>query len=307
MCSIAGLLFKHGKRPDSMPFTTGKCLTEILDGTVHRGPDSCGWGLYREARKGEYRIRFFIDEDDAARAKDDVVRIKEALGGKDAEVLEDRIVGCMYTARIRYGGKIEPFAFEMGRVAEIVSLGTSLDIIKDVGKPYEVCSRHDILDFDGTHGLGHTRLATESGVHPNTSHPFWAPGFSDVCTVHNGQLTNYWIMRRRLERSGMQFQTENDTELIAVYLAYQMSQGVTLEDALKTSLNELDGTYTYMVATKDSIGYAKDKLAAKPMVVYEDDDLIAIASEEVGINRLFPGKALITREPPPLTYGLWSL
>ncbi len=307
MCSIGGLLFKNGKRPETMPFTTGKCITEILDGTVHRGPDSCGWGLYREAREGEYRIRFFIDEKDAGKALQDVEQIKKALAEKKAEILDDKVVGCMYAARIRFSGDIEPFSFEMGDIAEIVSVGSSLDIIKDVGKPYEVSSRHDILDFDGTHGLGHTRLATESGVHPNTSHPFWAPGFSDVCTVHNGQLTNYWIMRRRLERRGMQFQTQNDTELIAVYLAYQMSQGATLEDALKTSLDELDGTYTYMVATKDSIGYAKDKLAAKPMVIYEDDDLIAIASEEVGINRLFPGKALITREPPPLTYGLWSV
>jgi methylamine---glutamate N-methyltransferase subunit A len=307
MCSIGGLLFKHGKRPDSMPFTTGKCITEILDGTVHRGPDSCGWGLYREACEGEYRMRFFINEDDALEAREDVVRIQEALIAEGAEILEEKIVGCMYAVKIKYAGNIEPFTVEMGAVAEIVSVGSSLDSIKDVGKPYEVCTRHDILDFDGTHGLGHTRLATESGVHPNTSHPFWAPGFSDVCTVHNGQLTNYWIMRRRLERRGMRFQTKNDTELIAVYLAYQMSQGATLEDALKTSLDELDGTYTYMVATKDSVGYAKDKLAAKPMVIYEDDDLIAIASEEVGINRLFPGKALVTREPPPLTYGIWSV
>jgi glutamate synthase domain-containing protein 1 len=307
MCSIAGLLYKRGKRPDSIKFTTGKCITEILDGTVHRGPDSCGWGLYRPAHEGELRIRFFIDEKDAAKAREDVARIKEALSKQGADILEDKTVGCMYAARVRFTGDVQQFTFNMGDVAEIVSVGSSLDIVKDVGKPYEVCPRHDILDFDGTHGLGHTRLATESGVHPNTSHPFWAPGFSDVCTVHNGQITNYWIMRRRLERRGMKFQTENDTELIAVYLAYQMSQGATLDDALKTSLDELDGTYTYMVATKDSIGYAKDKLAAKPMVIYEDDDLIALASEEVGINRLFPGKALVTREPPPLTYGFWSL
>ena len=104
----------------------------------------------------------------------------------------------------------------------------------------------------------------------------------------------------------MRFQTENDTELIAVYLAFQMSQGVTLEDALRTSLDDLDGTYSYLVATEDAIGYAKDKLAAKPMVRYENDDLIAIASEEVGLNCLFPGQALDTSEPAPLTYGLWA-
>jgi glutamine phosphoribosylpyrophosphate amidotransferase len=104
----------------------------------------------------------------------------------------------------------------------------------------------------------------------------------------------------------MTFQTENDTELIAVYLAYRMSRGASLEDALKTSLADLDGTFSYLVATRDAIGYAKDKLAAKPMVKYEDDDMIVISSEEVGINRLFPGRALATTEPAPLTYGLWS-
>ena len=182
----------------------------------------------------------------------------------------------------------------------------SVQILKDVGLPHEVAPTYGIQEFDGDHGLGHVRLATESGVHPNTSHPFWASGFADVATVHNGQLTNYWIMRRRLERRGMEFQTENDTELIAVYLAYRMSEEASLEEALRSSLEDLDGTFSYLVATRDSIGYAKDKLAAKPMVKYEDDDLIAICSEEVGLNRLFPGRALDTVEPAPLTYGLWS-
>ena len=112
-------------------------------------------------------------------------------------------------------------------------------------------------------------------------------------------------MRRRLERQGMELHTENDTELIAVYLAFKMSQGNSLEEALHSSLEDLDGTFSCLVATQDSIGYAKDKLAAKPMVKYEDDDLVAIASEEVALNRLFPGQTLKTTEPPPLTYGMW--
>jgi len=194
----------------------------------------------------------------------------------------------------------------MERVGRLVSVGTSLDIIKDVGQPYKLQQLYGIAEFNGSHGIGHTRLATETGVHPETAHPFWATGFADVATVHNGQITNYWIMRRRLERKGMEFRTENDTELIAVYLAYRMSQGIALDEALQSSLKDLDGTFSYLVATRDSIGYAKDKLAAKPMVKYEDDELIAIASEEVALNRLFPGRALDTTEPPPLTCGLWS-
>jgi glutamate synthase domain-containing protein 1 len=303
MCCIAGILFKHGKRPD-LGMTTGEALTEMLHAQVHRGPDSAGWALYKKNHEGETRLRFFIAQDDGQ--PEEIAQIKKALAQQNAEIVQEQVLGCTYGVRVKYSGDIQKFSYTVGRAAELVSVGSSLDIVKDVGLPYDLAPRYNVSDFNGNHGLAHTRLATESGVHPNTSHPFWASGFADVATVHNGQVTNYWIMRRRLERRGMEFQTENDTELIAVYLAYKMSRGASLEDALRTSLEDLDGTFSYLVATEDSIGYAKDKLAAKPMVKYEDDDLIAIASEEVGLNRLFPGRALDTSEPPPLTYGLWS-
>lgn len=302
MCCLAGILFKHDKRPD-LGMTTGQALTEMIHAQVHRGPDSAGWALYKDKNAGETRLRFFISENDG---QQEIAEIKKALAEQNAELVQEEVLGCTYGVRVKYSGDIQKFSYAVGRAAEVVSVGSSLDIVKDVGLPHDLAPRYNIADFNGDHGLAHTRLATESGVHPNTSHPFWASGFADVATVHNGQLTNYWIMRRRLERQGMEFYTENDTELIAVYLAYKMSQGVSLEDALRTSLEDLDGTYSYFVATEDSIGYAKDKLAAKPMVKYEDDDLIALASEEVGLNRLFPGRALDTSEPPPLTYGLWS-
>ncbi len=303
MCCIAGILFKHDKRPD-LGMTTGEALTAMLHAQVHRGPDSAGWALYKNNHEGETRLRFFIAQDDGQ--PEEIAQIKKALAQQNAEIVQEQVLGCTYGVRVKYSGDIQKFSYAVGRAAELVSVGASLDIIKDVGLPYDIAPRYNVADFNGNHGLAHTRLATESGVHPNTSHPFWASGFADVATVHNGQVTNYWIMRRRLERQGMEFQTENDTELIAVYLAYKMSRGASLEDALRTSLEDLDGTFSYLVATEDSIGYAKDKLAAKPMVKYEDDDLIAIASEEVGLNRLFPGRALDTSEPPPLTYGLWS-
>ena len=160
--------------------------------------------------------------------------------------------------------------------------------------------------FQGSHGLGHVRLATESDVKPEASHPFWATGFADIAIVHNGQITNYWKMRRRLERRGFEFTTDNDSELIAVYLADKLSQGIKLKDALQTSIDDLDGTFSFLVSTETEIGYAKDRLAAKPMVMYENDDLVAVASEEVSLNKLFPGQALQTREPLPGTYATWS-
>ncbi len=304
MCSIAGILFKNGRRP-GLGLTTGQALTEMMDACRHRGPDSAGWAIYREPREGKLRLRFFINRDIGQ--DEDAARIREGLTQNGAEIIEEETIGCTYGVLVKYAGDVRKFSYAMERVGQLVSVGSSLDLIKDVGDPYGLQRAYHIDHFNGSHGIGHTRLATETGVHPETAHPFWATGFADVATVHNGQITNYWIMRRRLERQGMEFRTENDTELIAVYLAFKMSQGVTLEDALRSSLDDLDGTFSYLVATKDSIGYAKDKLAAKPMVKYEDDDLIAIASEEVALNRLFPGKALDTTEPPPFTCGLWSM
>jgi len=197
------------------------------------------------------------------------------------------------------------FSYAMENVAKLVSIGESLDIIKDIGGAHDVDDIYDVHSFNGTHGIGHVRLATESDVKPESAHPFWATGFADVAIVHNGQITNYWKMRRRLEKRGFEFHTDNDSELVAVYLAEKLKQGSSLKEALKGSIEDLDGTFSFLVSTKDEIGYAKDRLAAKPMVKFEDDDIIAIASEEVSLNKLFPGMALNTMEPPPGTYDTW--
>ena len=302
MCAIAGILFKHS-RPRSFSMTTGEALTEILDATLHRGPDSAGWAVYQEAEERIVRMRFLVSEQDHRETD----RVKSVLAAQGVEIVSADRLGCTLGIRAKFDGDILALTHAVEKELVPLSMGSRLEILKDVGQPRNLASAYGINDFNGSHGIAHIRLATESGVHADTAHPFWACGFSDVATVHNGQVTNYWIMRRRLERFGMTFQTENDTELIAVYLAYQMSCGAGLEDALKASLDDLDGTFSYLVATKDSIGYAKDKLAAKPMVKYENDEMIVISSEEVGINRLFPGQALETAEPAPQTCGLWSM
>ena len=194
----------------------------------------------------------------------------------------------------------------MEHAAKVFSIGASLEIIKDIGSAHDVDERYDVHEFKGSHGLGHVRLATESEVKPEAAHPFWATGFGDIAIVHNGQITNYWKMRRRLEQRGFEFTTDNDSELIAVYLADKLSQGIELRHALETSIDDLDGTFSFLVSTKDEIGYAKDRLAVKPMIMYENDDLVAVASEEVSLNRLFPGQTLNTYEPPPGTFNTWS-
>ncbi len=303
MCGIAGILFKHAE----VGLETGKALIDMLDGCQHRGPDSTGFALYGAERADELRLRFFVGEGEAA--EDSVRRIKQALAQHQARIIEDQRIGNDYRARVAFRGDVRKFSYAMEHAApgaKVISIGESLEIVKDVGTAHRVDERYNVHDFAGSHGLGHVRLATESDVKPEAAHPFWATGFADVAIVHNGQITNYWKMRRRLQRRGFEFTTDNDSELIAVYLADKLSQGVPLKEALKMSIDDLDGTFSFLVSTKDEIGYAKDRLAAKPMIMYETDDLIAIASEEVSLNRLFPGQALDTREPPPGSYDTWS-
>jgi glutamate synthase domain-containing protein 1 len=299
MCGIAGILFKG----DHRNLTAGQALVNMLDGCQHRGPDSTGFALYREPKEGELRLRFLVGE--GAEAEKAVADIHQKFSEWGAEIIDQESIGGTRSFVVHFEGDVQQFSYAMEHAAKLTSIGESLDIIKDIGSAHDVDDIYSVHSFDGTHGLGHVRLATESDVKPEAAHPFWATGFADVAIVHNGQITNYWKMRRRLEKRGFEFHTDNDSELVAVYLAEKLKLGHTLKDALKESIDDLDGTFSFLVSTRDEIGYAKDRLAVKPMVKFEDDDIIAIASEEVSLNRLFPGMALNTMEPPPGTYETW--
>ncbi len=220
MCGIAGILFK-GSHPD---IAAGRALIDMLDGCQHRGPDSTGFALYRDAEPGVLRLRFFVGEGDEV--VQTVGRVKEALAEHQARIIDEEAIGTSHRFTVKFDGDVQTFAYAMENVAKVVSIGTSLDIVKDVGSAHDVDDTYHVNSFDGSHGIGHVRLATESDVKPEASHPFWATGFADVAIVHNGQITNYWKMRRRLERLGFQFNTDNDSELIAVYLADKLAQGV---------------------------------------------------------------------------------
>lgn len=297
MCGIAGILFKTADSNQVL----GRALVDMLDGCQHRGPDSTGFALYEEGFGG-LRLRFMVADDaDAA-----VARIRAALAEHGAEIRAERREGATFVVDVAYTGEIRPFAYAMEQAAKLISIGSSLDIVKDVGTSHDLDAVYRIGEVRGSHGIGHVRLATESDVKPEAAHPFWATGFADVAIVHNGQITNYWKMRRRLEVRGFEFRTDNDSELIAVYIADKLAQGIALEKALEQSVDDLDGTFSFLVSTRDGIGFAKDRLAAKPMVMYEDDGLVAIASEEVSLNRLFPGRPLSTTEPAPGTFRTWS-
>ena len=300
MCGIAGIMYKGSDGPCEL----GKDLIQMLGGCQHRGLDSSGFALYDAPDAEQLRLRFIIGEDGEADVAVDGIR--KVLVDQGAEILRDEVVGNTYRITIAFSGVIQQLAYAVEHAAKVCSIGSSLDIIKDIGTAEDVDERFDVHSRTGTHGIGHVRMATESEVKPEAAHPFWATGFTDVAIVHNGQITNYWKMRRRLEQEGFEFRTENDSELIAVYLAEQLSREIPLLEVLASSIDVLDGSFSFLVSTKDEIGYAKDRLAVKPMVLYETDELVAIASEEVSLNRLFPGEMLDTNEPLPGTFKTWS-
>lgn len=300
MCGIAGVMYKQKGAHE-----IGKSLIDMLDGCQHRGPDSTGFALYGDKNE-QLQLRFIVPTDEAGKAEA-IKNIAALLEKHNAKLVTEESVGCSYHIGVDFGGDLLAFTKDMEEHAKLVSVGHTLDIIKDDGTAHDVDAVYNVGKVTGTHAIGHVRLATESAVRPEAAHPFWATGFEDIAIVHNGQLTNYWKMRRRLERRGFAFHTDNDSELVAVYLADKLAQGNSLEGALETAIDDMDGTFSFLVSTPTEIGYAKDHLAAKPMVLLENDDMIAIASEEVSINRLFPGQSVNSTEPAPGTFRTWSL
>ncbi len=187
----------------------------------------------------------------------------------------------------------------------MLSLGHALEIVKDLGDARTVSTLYGLDDYFGSHGIGHVRMATESDVDIANAHPYWAYPFSDVAVVHNGQLTNYHQWRRRLESHGHRFASMCDSEIIAVYLADRMANGDSLEDAMHQSLEDLDGVFTYICVSEDALGMAKDELAAKPLVLYEGDDMVALASEEMAIRAVID-REIETYDPYESTVMVWT-
>ena len=296
MCGIAGVIHK-GKSAN-----IGKEMTSMLQALRHRGPDSTGFALYGSngsAHTKRYIMRFKVAEQEDLNAGFDIHhqinRRKSAVDERLRELganieSEQDVTEYAHRYVFTYDGDMRRLADYLEDVdsVEILSLGHALELVKDLGDASQVSSQYHLNSFQGTHGIGHTRMATESDVDIRSAHPYWAYPYNDIAVVHNGQLTNYWKFRRALEHKGHRFKSNCDSELIAVYLADQLEQGVELEEAMRKSVSELDGVFTYLVATGNSLGMAKDTMAAKPMVLYESDDFIAMASEEVAIRSIFP-------------------
>ena len=310
MCGIAGLIHR-GKVSD-----VGSEMTSMLQALKHRGPDSTGFAVYGEPSPGDYVMRLKLaEQEDMAKGHG----IEEVVEARIAEV-ERRMArrGATVKSRERvrpyamryvlsHDGDTEALARYVEEVegTEILSLGNGLELIKDLGDAETVADEYHLRGFRGTHGIGHTRMATESDVDIRSAHPYWAFPYNDVSVVHNGQITNYWLMRREMERRGHRFMSNCDSELLAVYTAHNLAEGMSLEESLRRSIQEIDGVFTYLVATRDQLGMAKDTMAAKPLVLYESDDLIAMASEEVAIRAILP-QEIDTYDPYDEEVRVWQ-
>ena len=293
MCGIAAVIHKQGTA------NIGNELTLMLQALKHRGPDSTGFALYGVPDDNHYVMRFKVAEGAEVKNSFEIhTKMRERVAAVNARLdehgatrdTEEQITEYAHRYRFTFDGDMKRLADYIEDIdgAEILSIGHALELIKDLGDANTVSDQYALSGFEGTHAIGHSRMATESDVDIRSAHPYWAYPFNDVSVVHNGQLTNYWSYRRAMERRDHRFMSNCDSELIAVYLADYMDRGDDLEEAMRRSVHELDGVFTYVVATSDALGMAKDEMAAKPMVLYEGDELIAFASEEVAIRSIFP-------------------
>jgi glutamate synthase domain-containing protein 1 len=309
MCGIAGVIHRDGVTD------VGREMTAMLRSLRHRGPDSTGFAVYGLSTKAEYVMRLKLAEQEdlakdhrmRAKIKERKAEVEQRLSEMGAETLEaSQPTDYAWRYRLRFAGDTRKLATEIERIegAEVLSFGSALELIKDLGDATQVSGQYDLGGFRGTHGIGHTRMATESDVDIRSAHPYWAYPYNDIAVVHNGQITNYWIMRREMERRGHRFMSNCDSELLAVYTANNLEQGATLEDSLRASIDEIDGVFTYVVATENELGMAKDTMAAKPMVLYESDDLVALASEEVAIRAIVP-REIDTSDPYDEEVRVW--
>lgn len=269
MCGIVGIFSKSPAISEQLGAHTARMLVQLAD----RGPDSAGVALYREPLAPGW-CKLSLHAPDGADWAAVEARLADALGVGEAHVTDAG------HARFTVGaeaGDVERWVAAHLPELVVLSAGRSIELFKDAVDPAEFVARIGLERLDGSHALGHTRMATESRVSPAGSHPF-STG-EDLCLVHNGSLSNHNSLRRMLRREGIAFQTENDTEVAAGYLTWRLREGATLEQALAGCLEDLDGFYTFAVGTADGFAVLRDPIACKPAVMAETDEWVAMASE----------------------------
>jgi len=294
MCGIAGISLSEEAH-------VGKLLIDMMSALQHRGTDSAGVAIYGKASSSEdeYVLRMFSQDVIGAASKISTA-IAEA-GGDIRSIHLNPVNGYgfdKYLIKVKKSDlKRAVTSVNSTHVARVLSVGRFMEIIKDVCAVDELDERFEISRLNGTHGIGHVRFSTESQVDLLHAHPFQTFDYPDVAVVHNGQITNYYKIRGKLERKGRLFETENDSELIVHYLAEKLENGFSLETALEESVKDLDGPFSYIISTPNALGAARDKLGLRPALVLEGDRVFAIASEEVAL-RIFEDKGVIRNLKP---------
>jgi glutamine phosphoribosylpyrophosphate amidotransferase len=304
MCGIVGILDKGG-RPE---LPVGRLILTMLEALACRGPDGAGIAVIHDPpvpdMDGVWGFR--VTPSAFARGFRDF-----GLAADLGELVDEGELGdtIRFTLRPRPGLTVEELERALGARAgglEVTCAGERIDLVKQVGSPLRLEATYDVSSWRGPLGIGHTRMSTESRIDLSHSQPFWAHGLPDVAIVHNGHITNYHRLRRHYEQRGAVFYTDNDSEVIGVYLRDRLERGRTLPEALDDSLRDLDGAYNYLVASPEGLGVVRDHYGFKPLMVAEVDSFVAVATEEQALRRSLPGDYRV-HEPPPGRVSFYPL
>ena len=297
MCGIIGLFLKD----DKLNCNLGSMLSSMLNTMSDRGPDSSGLAIYNRREIDKIKLTFRSENH-----QEDFKEIRKVLLQKLKLKfsIREHFNHIVLTVNKKDVDKVESFLKKSFSNLSLMSSGENIEIFKEVGLPKNVIQKFGINEMDGTHGIGHTRMATESAVTTLGAHPF-STG-PDQCLVHNGSLSNHNQLRQKLISEGMEINTENDTEVAASYLSLQIKKGKTLEQSLELALSDLDGFYTFLVGTKDGFGVLRDPISCKPAVMAENDYYVAFGSEYRAFTNLPEINHAKIWEPEPATVYFWK-
>lgn len=297
MCGIVGLYLKN----PALESQLGKLFEPMLEAMTDRGPDSAGFAIYGdEVADGWVKLTL-----QATTEPYDFKALIAALEGTLNAPLDWFQNASAVVLKIQAEeAPVRAALAELAPSVRIMSAGQSIEILKGMGLPREISARFGLASMKGSHIIGHTRMATESAVTMEGSHPF-STG-SDLCLVHNGSLSNHFRLRQNLRREGIHFETDNDTEVAAGYLAWRLQQGDSLKQALDNSLEDLDGFFTFAIGTRNGFAVIRDPIACKPAILAETDDYVAMASEYQALSGLPGIENARVWEPVPATMYIWE-
>lgn len=300
MCGIVGYLDKTGTEEGNI----GSILLGMLNALACRGPDSAGVALFGKHQPHQFVAQVKLGDNGTGVARvHEVKTIAERFGARAFTQ-----TGAYLRFTFEETDDLKPFIAGVeaaGEDVEVVSVGRRLEIVKQVGSPSRLEQTFAISGFRGKHGIGHTRLSTESVVDLSHSQPFWSHGYPDLAIVHNGHITNYHQLRRQYEQRRVRFYTENDSEVVAVFLADKLRQGADLRAAMESMIRELDGSFSCLVATDSALGFVKDTFSFKPLVFAETDHFVALATEEIAIRSAIRG-GFAVREAQAREFRVWQ-